>query len=100
MDNKITWTFPKNINFDEVSEYLNQFKHIDSSAKIIFDLRKTVNIHSSFIGFMIHTKHNVVKHGGTLTLLLSFTTQRILTMLNIIDYFTPEVVTAPAKKSA
>ncbi|HOO72461.1 MAG TPA: hypothetical protein PK926_11935 [Spirochaetota bacterium] len=100
MEEAIRWTFPENIKFEEVSDYLDRFKHIDASQKIIFDLTDTINIHSSFIGFMINAKHLTVRNGGSLTLRLSFTVERILTMLNIIDYFLPEVVTEIDKKSA
>jgi hypothetical protein len=100
MEEIIRWSFPENIKFEEVADYLDRFKHVDHRAKIVFDLQKTVNIHSSFIGFMINAKQLTVRNGGTLTLVLSYTTERILTMLNIIEYFTPGIVVHMDKKSA
>jgi hypothetical protein len=100
MEEVTRWKFPENIKFEEVSEYLGKFKHVDASGKIIFDLTGTLNIHSSFIGFMIHAKHMSIQNGGTLSLMLSYTAERILTMLNIIDYFIPAEVVIIDKKSA
>lgn len=100
MDDKIIWTFPEDIQLEEVSEYLNRFKTVDASKEIVFDLKKTLNIHSSFVGFMIHAKNAILKKGGSLKLELSFTTERILTMLNIIDFFKPEDKSIITKKSA
>ena len=100
MDNSKKWIFPEKISFEEVSEFVENFKRHDYSKKLIFDLRNTETIHSSFIGFLINAKHNINKKNGELVLHLSYTVARILIMLNIIDYFSPEIIVQVDKKSA
>lgn len=99
MDDYRVCEFPINISIEKVSEYDDQLKQIQSDEVITFDLRKTVKIHSSFIGFLIHAKHHINKNGGKLVLLLSSTIEKILIMLNIIDHFSSDIIT-PAQKSA
>ena len=99
MDSYGVWSFPKNISIENVSEYVERLKQVPADGEFTFDLRNTVKIHSSFIGFLIHAKHNLNKSGGRLTLLLSSTVERILIMLKIVDHFSPDIVT-PVKKTA
>lgn len=100
MEDTVTWSFPTNIKFDEVAEYLETFKKIDSSGTVIFDLSDTLNIHSSFIGFLIHAKNIIESKNGSMLLHLSFTVQRTLGLMNVRDYFYPEIITFFTKKSA
>jgi anti-anti-sigma regulatory factor len=83
----ITWSFPANITFDLVSEYSLAFSDISMNKKIVFDMSRTTSIHSSFIGFLIHTEHTMRSRKGTLYIELSYTAERLLTLLNIINYF-------------
>lgn len=94
------WIFPENISFEAVANYSQLFEGISSEKIITFDLSETENIHSSFIGFLIHTKHVLTRQGGSLKLIVSFTAERILVMLNILDYFAPEITITPARKTA
>lgn len=100
MEDKKTWAFPKNISIEQVSSYVDQLKNINPGETVTFDLSKTVNIHSSFIGFLLHAKQNIGRNDGKLVLILSLTLEKILIMLNIINYFSPEIVTVINKKSA
>jgi predicted DNA-binding ArsR family transcriptional regulator len=100
MDDNKVWIFPKSVSIEEVSEYVERLKNIKASEVVTFDLSKTVNIHSSFIGFLIHAKHHINKNGGRLVLLLSLTVEKILIMLDIIEYFSPEIDTSFNKKTA
>ncbi len=100
MDDTKIWIFPKSVNIEEVSEYVEKLKNIKGGDVVTFDLSRTVNIHSSFIGFLIHAKHHINKNGGRLILLLSLTVEKILIMLNIIEYFSPEIETSFNKKTA
>ncbi len=97
---KNIWIFPEQIKFDEVSIYVDKFNNGNNEKDMIFDLRDTINIHSSFIGFLIQSKYYLEKKNGSLVLLLSYTTERILSMLNILDYFSPQILTIEKKKSA
>jgi hypothetical protein len=97
---KEKWNFNENIGFEDVSGYIQKFTHTSKDTHIIFDLSNTMNIHSSFIGFLIHVKSSIAKTNNSLTLILSYTSERILVMLNIIKFFSPEIITIIDKKSA
>src|SRR3990172_9394311 len=98
MDDCRLWEFPRNISIEKVSEYEDQLKEITRDDVITFDLRNTVRVHSSFIGFLIHAKHHIRKNGGNMVLFLSLTIEKILIMLNIIDHFSTEI--APSVKKS
>ena len=100
MDDIKIWKFSKSINPEEVSEYLDQLAVIAPGTSLMFDLSETVNIHSNFIGFLIHAKHHIEKAGGKLTIILSLTVEKILIMLNIREYFSPDIMTALNRKTA
>ena len=69
--NDNNWTFPLQIDFEKVTQYINRFEEQKYNNKIIFDLSKTTYIHSSFIGFLIHAKLKIEKEGGILQILIS-----------------------------
>ncbi len=94
------WVFPEIITFESVADYSQFFEGLTGKEGITFDLSHTESIHSSFIGFLIHAKHMLGKDGAALKLRLSFTAERILIMLNILDYFGPEVSIVPSRKTA
>jgi len=100
MEGSVTVKFPQHIGFLDVPEYMEVFKGMNHNGTVIFDLSETVNLHSSFIGFLIHAKHTISREKGKLTLLLSFTVEKLLIMLNIIDFFTPEIEVIITRKSA
>ncbi len=95
-----TWTFPEDIKFEDVSSFSDRLEREMGEKNIIFDLTSTLNMHSSFIGFLIHAKHLLAMNGNNLLLRISFTVEKILIMLNIMEYFTPDTVTVFNKKSA
>lgn len=92
--------FPENILFEDVSSYDSKINGKNESKHLIFDLSNTVNFHSSFIGFLIHTKFVTKKNNIRLSLLLSFTAERLLALLNILEYFEPEIEVLIKRKSA
>ena len=94
------WTFPEEIRFESVSQYSQFFEQLENRKNLVFDLSHTEGIHSSFIGFLIYAKHTLQKEGTSLTLLLSSTSERILAMLNILNYFAPEIQRALTRKTA
>ena len=100
MEDYIKWTFPRNISIEEVSEYVERLKNIKSGNFVTFDLTKTVLIHSSFIGFLIHAKHYINKINGRLAIELSLTVEKILVMLDLYGYFSPDISSAIDKKTA
>jgi hypothetical protein len=100
MDDIKVWKFSKSINPEEVSEYLEELAVIAPGTSLMFDLSETVNIHSNFIGFLIHAKHHIEKVGGKLTIILSLTVEKILIMLNIREYFSHDIMASLNKKTA
>ena len=100
MDDTTSWTFPKAIGLEEIPEYLDKFSRIDTSGLVVFDLSRTVSMHSSFVGFLIHAKHAMLGNGGRLILRVSSTIERILAMLNILEYFLPDCESPADRKSA
>jgi anti-anti-sigma regulatory factor len=99
MDDGTIWRFPRVVSIEKVSEYDDHLKQIKYGETIIFDLSDTVKVHSSFIGYLIHAKHSINKNGGRLVLSLSLTLEKILILLNIIDHFSPDIITS-VKKTA
>lgn len=100
MEDYNVWVFPRSITIEEVSEYVERLKRLKINEIITFDMSNTVNVHSSFIGFLLHAKHHINKNGGKLFLILSLTVEKILIMLNIIEYFSTDIVTSISKKTA
>lgn len=100
MDDIRTWKFSQSITPEEVSRYLDQLLSITPGSSLTFDLSDTINIHSNFIGFLIHAKHHMQKTGGKLTIVISLTVERILVMLNIREYFSPDIIAALNRKTA
>ncbi len=80
------FTFPRDISFEEVPEYMERFDKT-AQSHVIFDLTMTESLHSSFLGFMIHAHQSTQKRGGNLVLLLSDTAEKLLLMMNLLDYF-------------
>lgn len=82
-----TWRFSENIEFEEVTNYLKRFDKLAHNQTITFDLSETENIHSSFIGFLIHAKRKIESGKGKLILVISPSLEKIFTMLKLNDYW-------------
>ena len=82
-----TWKFPVDIEFEEVTNYLMKFDKMSQNQTITFDLSETRNIHSSFIGFLIHAKRKIESEKGRLILIISPSLEKIFTMLNLHNYW-------------
>jgi len=100
MEDAKTWKFPENISIEQVCEYEKKFGDSDASGRTVFDLTKTVNMHSSFIGFLIHAKFRADRNRGDLKLIVSFTVEKFFIMLNIADYFAGIITVTANKKTA
>ncbi len=94
------WTFPESIPLEIVPEFQEKFNNISIDGNIIFDLSATRDVHSSFIGFLLNTKNQLNKKGGTLILHLSTEVEKLFFMMNIRNYFLPEISAVFDKKSA
>lgn len=82
-----SWKFPRTINFESSSTYVHRFNNLDYSEEIIFDMRETDNVHSSFIGFLINLKQKVNMNGGKLTFYLSDSIEKLFNILKLHDFF-------------
>ena len=92
--------FPKRIHFQDVSDYVEKFNTIKNYERVIFDLSETEEIHSSFVGFLINSKDFIQKRNGSILLILSNTTEKILKMLNLLSYFSDNINAKILLKSA
>ena len=81
------WKFPENVDFSMAHICLSKLKSIPRRQTITIDLSNTEDIHSSFIGFLIHASQILKNDGGQLILSISPTLEKIFSMLKIIDYF-------------
>jgi len=82
------WVFPGEIDFKSTSHYIDIFSGIDYGHEIIFDLRNTDHIHSSFIGFLIDLKEKTDRAEGMLVLRLSPSIQKLMSRINLAGHFT------------
>lgn len=92
------WSFPREIGFQHVHSYMERFRDMEHEC-VVFDLTGTEVMHSSFIGFMIHARSHMDKTGGEFFIHLSDTAERLLSMLNLLPFFTGDRRVA-GKKSA
>ena len=90
LNEKNVWEFPRIIGLESSSGYLDKFEDICFDNDIKFDLTKTENVHSSFIGFLINLKQKTDKCGGHLTIYPSESLERLFGILKLHDYFFEE----------
>ena len=74
------------IAFEMVPIYVKNFEEASCNRSIIFDLSRTKNLHSSFIGFLINAKQRTEKEGGRLQLYISPELEKIFAKKDLINY--------------
>jgi anti-anti-sigma regulatory factor len=94
--NKKIWSFPIYIAFEMVPIYVKDFEEASCDRTIIFDLSRTKELHSSFIGFLINAKHRLEKEGGNLKLYISPELEKIFIKKDLFKFLPYNCV----KKSA
>jgi len=102
-ETKKVWIFPENIGYESVPGYLTAFNEQNGITEIIFDLSATERIHTSFIGFLLHTKQAACKKNSRIKLILSPGVKNILNMLNLYEFLVPmgeEEKTTEKRRSA
>ncbi len=80
------WKFPAEVGIEATHHCLAKLKAFTHNGTITLDLSRTENIHSSFIGFLIHARQVIKKKGGNLVLTISPTLEKIFNMLKISDF--------------
>jgi hypothetical protein len=96
------WAFPETIGYETVPGYLSCFMELTNYKKLIFDLSRTKNLHTSFIGFLLHSRQIAYKNNMDIKLILSPTAANILKMLELHDFLTTPISKSSGarKKSA
>ena len=87
MKRRYIWRFPEIINLFEVPEYLQLLMRIKKHKEIVFDMTETLDINSSFIGFLIYSKEQLKKKRINYVFLLSPSVEKIFSMLGMNEYF-------------
>jgi anti-anti-sigma regulatory factor len=83
-----TWLFPHEIEFQTATELTQRLCDLAGTDNtVIFDLSKTKSVHSSFVGFLIHTKNYLESNGMRLVLRTSPQIDKVLALLNLGSYF-------------
>ncbi len=91
MQVQTTWSFPYEIEFETATELARRLCDLSGAENtVIFDLSKTKSVHSSFVGFLIHTKHYLESNGMRLVLKTSPQIDKVLALLNLGTYFLTE----------
>ena len=85
--NPCYWKFPQKITIHETSEYHEIADKLDFTEKIVFDLTDTDAASSSFIGFLININMETSSEGGLLILKSSESINRLLSLLELNDFF-------------
>ncbi|MBN2040164.1 MAG: hypothetical protein JW864_08995 [Spirochaetes bacterium] len=83
INSKKTWSFPENIDFEMVIQYVIEFEENQMPKQMIFDLTKTKYVHSSFVGFLINAKQKAGKSRSELQLLVSPEIEKIFINMDL-----------------
>ena len=96
------WAFPETIGYETVPGYLSYLMELAHYNELIFDLSRTRTLHTSFIGFLLHSRQMASRNNMDIKLILSPTAANILKMLELYDFLTSPAVKSNAarKKSA
>lgn len=87
MEKAPVWKFPSVIDICHVSLYMSVFNRLVHNGRIVFDMKDTEDIHSSFIGFLVFCKERLGKGGGQLVLEPSPYLKQTFTFLGMGEYF-------------
>lgn len=87
MEKAPVWKFPPVIDISHVSLYMSVFNRLVHSERIVFDMKDTEEIHSSFIGFLVFCKERLGNGGGELVIEPSSYLEQTLTFLGMGEYF-------------
>ncbi len=86
--------FPGVIGLEQVSNYSQEFRMSKFDNDLVFDLRDTYEIHSSFVGLLIYLKNTMNKNGKDFMMLLSPAIENIFKMFGLLNYFSPCITKA------
>jgi anti-anti-sigma regulatory factor len=86
-----TISFPDVIEFESATHFSKELQNMNLEDEIVFDLTETTRIHSSFIGFLMHTKYMLEGNGKRLVLRTSPQIDRLFSMLNLTEFFSGSI---------
>lgn len=98
MENVFKMKFPQKIDMFQVPEYISQIERCLDASKIIFDLSETIDVHSSFMGFLLVIRKKIENKGGQLHVEMSPYLCRVMEMLGMADYFSPGCRVRPGSR--
>jgi hypothetical protein len=87
MKSTYTWRFPSIIGLFAVPRYLRILDHAFDIDTVIFDMTRTTDIHSAFIGFLILAMERLNMEGKKLEFRMSPYIRKTITMHGMNDYF-------------
>ena len=67
-------------------EYSRILEKYENNDFVSFDLTNTIHVHSSFIGFLLHAKHQISSRGGNLCIYPSSAVTKIIDLMQLKDY--------------
>ena len=82
-----SWVFPEKIEINDIHLYAEQLSRVDFGNNLNFDLSNTMEVHSSFVGFLILAKKEAERKGSSLKIDLSADMSKLFSLLRIKDYF-------------
>lgn len=86
------WIFPESIKLEVVPFYSTIFDKRTKDSTIYFDLSQTREVHTAFVGFLIHCKHLADENKQKIVITTSPELKQTLTMLEADKYLLTEPV--------
>lgn len=88
MKSSFTWRFPSVIGLVAVRKYLLTLEKTCDIDTVVFDMTRTVGIHSAFLWFLVFAMNRLLARGRNVVFLMSPHIRQTIAMLGMSDYFT------------
>ncbi|MBN2159884.1 MAG: hypothetical protein JW807_10845 [Spirochaetes bacterium] len=87
MKRSFTWRFPSVIDLIAVQKYLQTLEKASDIDTIVFDMTRTIGIHSAFMWFLVYAMNRLLTRGRNVVFLMSPHMRQSIAMLGMSDYF-------------
>ncbi|MBN1501663.1 MAG: hypothetical protein JW982_16005 [Spirochaetes bacterium] len=94
------WTFPEKISFTDAYTYYSKIESDGFIPQITLDCTQTSEVHASFIGFLITFHEKIQREKGTMMLKCSEYLSKMITEMNLNEYFFNEKNYSSFRKTA
>ena len=81
------WKFPEQITIFDTEIYHEIDNAINLNDEIVFDLTETNVVPSAFVGYMMDVNKRANNNGGCLQIKASHSMERLLSLLELKDFF-------------